>query len=409
MFCTDRLRPAAAAAAFLFLFSPAPLRAQDAAPAPSTRAAVIEQAQSEKAAQLRPYQPSKVEAFMNGVEDAFLTGRIKVHPFFDSAYAGGGFTLGAGYATHVSAYNVIDLRGSLTFTGYKRLETAFMAPRLFHRRGVFNAVGGWREATQVGFYGTGTENTSVDHRANYSFKQPYGAAMLEVRPARNMLVLGGGLEVSEWQQGAGSGSAPSIEEVYTPAQLPGLGSSPTYLHSQATIALDSRASALYARRGGYYGVSFHDFRDTDDAFGFRRTDYEAIQHVPILRETWVLSLHGRVELANAAHDQTIPFFMLPALGGGSSLRGFSSWRFRDVNSLLLQAEWRVLANRFLDMALFYDAGRVSAQRSDLTSGPLKSDYGLGFRFHSALNTPLRIEFAKSNEGLALVFSSKAAF
>ena len=63
--------------------------------------------------------------------------------------------------------------------------------------------------------------------------------------------------------------------------------------------------------------------------------------------------------------------MLPALGGGSSLRGFSSWRFRDLNSLLLQAEWRVLANRFLDMALFYDAGRVSARRSDLRVGPLE--------------------------------------
>jgi hypothetical protein len=397
------------AAAVLLTLGPTALAAQEAASAPATRAAVIEQAQSAKATQLRPYQPNKVEAVLNGVEDALLTGRIKVHPFFDSAYAGGGFTLGAGYGTHVSAYNVIDLRGSITFSGYKRLEAAFMAPRLFHRRGVFNAVGGWREATQVGFYGTGTENTSVDHRANYSFRQPYASAVLEVRPVRNMLVFGGGLEISEWQQGAGGGSAPSVEEVYTPAQLPGLGSSPTYLHSQATFAIDSRASALHARRGGYYGVSFHDFRDTGDAFGFRRTDYEAIQHVPLLRDTWVVSLHGRLQLANAAHDQTIPFFMLPALGGGSTLRGFSSWRFRDMNSLLLQAEWRVLANRFLDMAFFYDAGRVSAQRSDLASGPLKSDYGLGFRFHSDRNTPLRIEFAKSNEGLSLVFSTKAAF
>ena len=123
----------------------------------------------------------------------------------------------------------------------------------------------------------------------------------------------------------------------------------------------------------------------------------------------MLSLHGRLELANAAREQTIPFFMLPALGGGSSLRGFSSWRFRDVNSLLLQAEWRVLVNRFLDMALFYDAGRVAARRSDLTDGPLKSDYGLGFRFHGPLPRRCASSSRKSNEGLALVFSAKAAF
>ena len=61
------------------------------------------------------------------------------------------------------------------------------------------------------------------------------------------------------------------------------------------------------------------------------------------------------------------------------------------------------------MALVYDAGRVAANRSDLTNAPLKSDYGLGFRLHGPLATPLRIEFVKSNEGLTLVFSSKASF
>ena len=90
-------------------------------------------------------------------------------------------------------------------------------------------------------------------------------------------------------------------------------------------------------------------------------DYEAIQHVPLLREAWVLSFRGLVETTSLKNDQQIPFFMLPALGGGSDLRAFSSWRFRDRNSLLLQAEWRVMVNRFLDMAVFYDAGKVTAQ------------------------------------------------
>ena len=105
----------------------------------------------------------------------------------------------------------------------------------------------------------------------------------------------------------------------------------------------------------------------------------------------------------------MPFFMLPALGGGSTLRGFSSWRFRDRHSLLLQAEWRVLVNRFLDMARLLDAGKVTARAGDLDLDGLKKDYGLGFRLHGPVATPLRIELAKSNEGLALVFSAKAAF
>jgi hypothetical protein len=274
---------------------------------------------------------------------------------------------------------------------------------------VLSVLGGWREATQVGFYGFGTPETSVDDRVNYSFRQPYLSAALDVRPTRKWLVLGGAVEFSQWDQGGGSGSAPSIEEVYTPETLPGLGESPTYLHTQGTIAFDWRTAAGYTRRGGYYGITLHHFADQDDAFSFDQVDYEAIQHFPLLREAWVISLRGRVQTASPGDGQEIPFFMLPALGGGSSLRGFASWRFRDRNSLLLSAEWRILVNRFLDTAIFYDAGKVTARSSDLDLDGLKSNYGVGVRLHGPTLTPLRVELAKGNEGLGLVFSASAAF
>ena len=45
---------------------------------------------------------------------------------------------------------------------------------------------------------------------------------------------------------------PSIETVYrSDRRRPGLGSSPTYIHSQAEAAIDWRPSAGYARSGGY--------------------------------------------------------------------------------------------------------------------------------------------------------------
>jgi hypothetical protein len=376
---------------------------------PASREAEISRAKAEKAKALQPYEPTRVETYLDRAEDLLLSGRLHWHPFFQSAYAGGGFTLGAGYRRHVSSYNLFDVRGSWTPSGYKRVEAEFLAPHLFNRRGVLSIIGGWREATEVGFYGFGTGSTSDDDRANYAFQQPYIAATLDVRPTRKLLVVGGGLEYSRWEQQPGSGSAPSVEQVYTPDTLPGLGATVTYLHSQGSVGLDWRTSAGYSRRGGAYTVTVHDFSDTDDVFDFRQVDYDLVQHLPILREAWVLSLHGRVETTDIRDDRQIPFFMLPALGGGSTLRGFASWRFRDRHSLLLQAEWRVLVNRFLDMAVFTDAGKVVARRGDLDFEGLKSDYGLGFRFHGLLTTPLRVELAKSNEGLVIVFSSKAAF
>ena len=377
---------------------------------PATRAEAIALEQAAKAKSLQPYVPSKAEQLVDRAEDLLLTGSLRWRPWFESAYAGGGFTGGVAYRRFVSPYTTIDLRGSITISGYKRVEAEFLAPRLFDRRGVLSVIGGWREATQVGFYGIGTANTSNDGRANYSFTQPYLTSTLAVRPTRRFFVLDGGIDYSRWDQGPGGGSAPSVEEIYTPETLPGLGASPTYLHVQGGAAFDWRQpGAGYARRGGAYGAKVHDFVDTDGDFGFRRVDYDAVQHIPILRDAWVLSLHGRVETTYGREDQEIPFFMLPALGGGSSLRGFASWRFRDRHSILLQAEWRVLANRFLDMALFYDAGKVTDRRGDLDFTDLKDDFGIGFRLHGMAATPLRIELAKSNEGLALVFSSKAAF
>jgi surface antigen Omp85-like protein len=376
---------------------------------PTTRTAAIEQEKAKKSTELKPYEPNKVEEWIDRAEDLMLSGQLHWHPFFQNAYSGGGFTLGAGYMRHVSPYNFFDVRGSITFSGYKRIEAEFVAPRLFNRRGRLSAIGGWREATQVGFYGFGTGSTSKDDRANYSFKQPYAGATLDFWPTRRLWMLQGGVDVSQWDQGPGEGTFPSVEEKYTPATLPGLGASPTYVHSHGTLALDSRASPGYARRGSYLGVTVHDFSDTDSQFGFSQVDYEGIQHVPVWREAWVLSLRARVQTTFTKSDQEIPFFMLPALGGGSSLRGFNSWRFRDRNSLLLQAEWRVMVNRFFETALFYDAGEVTARTGDLDFTGLKDDYGIGIRFHGPLATPLRIDFAKSNEGLHIVFAASAVF
>ena len=99
--------------------------------------------------------------------------------------------------------------------------------------------------------------------------------------------------------------------------------------------------------------------------------------------------------------------MLPSVGGGSSLRGYSSWRFRDRNSLLLQAEWRIMVNRFIDTAVFYDAGKVTRAPRDLNLDDLQHDYGFGLRFHGPLSTPLRIDFAQGSEGFHMVFAASA--
>ena len=113
----------------------------------TTRQAAIEEEQAAKATHLQPYTPGKIELIFRRVDTILEGGTLRWHPFLDSAYNGGGFTLGAGHASYVSAYNYIDLRGSYSILGYKRVEAEFIAPRLFDRRAHLSVLGGWREAT----------------------------------------------------------------------------------------------------------------------------------------------------------------------------------------------------------------------------------------------------------------------
>ena len=80
-------------------------------------------------------------------------------------------------------------------------------------------------------------------------------------------------------------------------------------------------------------------------------------------------------------NDLIPYFLLPQLGSGSTLRAFATDRFRDRHSLLLTAEFRWTPSVALDMALFYDAGKVASRRKDLNFKEMKSDVGIGARFH----------------------------
>ena len=197
--------------------------------------------------------------------------------------------------------------------------------------------------------------------------------------------------------------------MFTPDTAPGLGDSPDYLHATVAAAIDTRTSPEYTKRGALYEVAFHRFDDGDDVYSFDRVDAEIIQHIPILRETWGLSLRGRLQTTVGDTD-VVPYFLLPSLGSGSSLRGYSSWRFRDRHGLLFSAEWRWFPNRMaMDAAIFFDTGTVADRLDALSLGQMESDVGIGVRFHSPVATPLRVELAKGSEGFKLVFSASAAF
>jgi hypothetical protein len=288
---------------------------------------------------------------------------------------------------------------------YKVAQVATSSPGHANGRIDLVAQASWMDATQVGYYGLGMETAEGD-RANYRFQRTRASGGVKTRPG-SVFVLAGELGYERYELKQGLGRQPSIEERYTAARAPGLGVSPSYVHSAGAVGIDWRPSPGYARRGGLYEVRYDNYHDVDSTRTFNRMEAEAVQHVPILRENWVISLRG---LMNSTVSGSPPYFLLPSLGGGNTLRGYAAWRYRDRHSILFQGEFRWIPNRLgMDMALFYDAGKVTSQRSALDLKGLKKDVGVEVRFHGPTVTPLRVGIAHGTEGWQAVFGGTAAF
>jgi hypothetical protein len=71
--------------------------------------------------------------------------------------------------------------------------------------------------------------------------------------------------------------------------------------------------------------------------------------------------------------------------------------------MLLTGQYRWYVQEYLDGVLFYEAGKVAPRFGDLDLEDLENSYGIGFHFHSPRATLLRLELARSREGLRLIF------
>ena len=101
-------------------------------------------------------------------------------------------------------------------------------------------------------------------------------------------------------------------------------------------------------------------------------------------------------LTETAAGQEVPFYLLPTLGGSTTLRGFLDDRFRDRDLLLFNAEYRfpiinldrglstlpiflsrVTGNVFLDCGSAFD-NAYAAEFKTGTGGELWFDFQLGY-------------------------------
>ncbi|HXG70034.1 MAG TPA: BamA/TamA family outer membrane protein [Gemmatimonadaceae bacterium] len=368
--------------------------------AQETRAEAIERQRAEKATQLKPYEPGRLELFFRKVgEENPLTRVSPVNGFF-LAYGYTGKPVGSGTAVSggwrhdlIGRKARVVLEAGQSLRGYRMVRGDFFMPRLLDQRLEIGVETSYRYHPQEDFYGLGFGSLEAD-RTNFLYEAPeiQGRAMFKPVPWFNAGARVGSIDVTV---GRGKDNQfPDTASRFNEAAAAGLSSQPKFLYNDLFATFDTRDQPGNPRAGGYYGVLWRRYNDRDtDVYSFDRIDADLQQFLPVFDKKRVVALRLQLNTTTAGNGNDVPFYFQPTLGGADSLRGAAEFRYRDRNTLSLNVEYRWEAFSGLDMALFSDFGSVAPRFSGLEFADLESAYGIGLRFNTYKAVFLRIDVA----------------
>ncbi len=363
-----------------------------------TREALQAAERADKATRLTPYAPDSLERRIEFI-DSILSPTGPISLSMGSAFDGAGMAFGPAYRARFADTGALNARATWSVRNYKTAEATLTMPSVARGRVAFDVHGSWVDAPRVAHFGVGS-GTLRENRNDFQYRSTTVGVTGTVKAGKKTS-FGGSLDATRLQAGSVTEATPG-----TPAGV----SEPTYRRSALRAQFDSRTSPTYSRRGSLARIEWADFRQTNaGTHSFRRLDAEVQQFVPLMRENWVLAFRALATTTDTEAGQDVPFYLMPDLGGSSMLRGFSAWRFRDRNRMLLSGEYRWTAGPLVDMAIFVDAGKVAARRADLDFRNLEVSHGIGFRVHTPSATVTRVELARSREGTSLVVAFSPSF
>jgi hypothetical protein len=367
-----------------------------------TRAAELEAARRAKAAALaEAVPPSQVERAFNYIEQSRLFGRIFNPPRGWFAQVGGvgegnGFTIGGGYRQPTDL-GVLTVRGLGSIRQSHLASVDFTRAFLPRDAGFITATVMRRHEAAQRFYGQGPDS-EVDDRTSFGLSATQVDLTAGVRVTRWLTGTAGvGFANPDIKESSESGSVPGTEDAYDEAEAPGITFQPEYVTSHLGVVIDTRDSGN-PRNGGLYQAQFRRFDDRQGgAYSFTDMRIDLQQFIPFWNLSRVLALRALAQHADGLGQAQVPFYLMPALGGARSLRGYDRQRFRDRSLLLLSAEYRYEVNPFLMAAVFYDAGQVAPDWSQFRLKDLRDNFGIGFRFGYSNAVALRADVAFGGE------------
>jgi hypothetical protein len=312
----------------------------------------------------------------------------------------GWITAGPGYRDHVWGRRaLVDLSAGLSWRAYKIAQARLEFPHLANGHLLVGSKAQWEDFTQVRYYGAGvasTESGVSDYRIQASNIVGYTTW----RPREDLALAAALGWIS--RPGVSSSTGPfdrdEPDAMVVHAGEPGtqLERQPRYAHAEVSIVNDTRDHPSFPTRGALARAAWSTYRDQPaGAFTFNRTDVEIAYFAPLFHRV-VMAVHAWGVFSDTGPERTIPFYLLPSLGGHNTLRGYADYRFHDRHMVVGNVEARIPLLAHVDAAAFYDAGNVAARLEDLNFD--RESFGAGLRLHTTKTTVARFDVAHSTEG-----------
>jgi hypothetical protein len=301
----------------------------------------------------------------------------------------GWLAIGPGYRQWFGRDTML-LDGSIAFSwkGYKTARARLELPKFAKSRLALGTQVRWTEFGAVDFFGVGPD-TSPNALTTFGIQATHVLAHATLRPTRWFDI--------DAEVGLLS---PSLKEGSLSGFVGPNDDQPTFVPAQVAMTIDTRNFPQHPTSGVLLRGAAARFDDRDSgAFTHDRYEGEAAAFLPMFGERVVLALHGMA--AHIPEEGAVPFYMLPSLGGSTSLRSFADYRFHDRNLLLANAELRLGIMTHVDLAFFADAGNVAPRFEQLNLD--KQSFGGGLRFHTRRQTFARIDVANGAEGWRFLF------
>ena len=206
----------------------------------------------------------------------------------------------------------------------------------------------------------------------------------------------GGLFAIDLDEGTDDG-VPEIDSLFNDASAPGLAAQPNFALFDAGLYFSWEGDPNLPAAG--IGLRLARVDDVDqELYQFSRASLDARAVLPLGSRQRSLAFRAFASRDDADEGSSVPFYLMRTLGGHDTLRGFRNFRFRDTHQLYLSAEYRWEAAAGMELALFYDTGKVFSDSAELNFDNLKNTFGFGVRGKSMRRVVFRLDVGHSSEG-----------